>query len=125
MTYAAILAQAALFLWFFGCIRTYRIGKALLVEGMGVKSAEFVMLCLFTATAALSWLFPAWGCWPLLGVLIFWFTVQFFCHWYYTIFGATPKKLSGKTCQGEKRTKSCGRTRDLKQDPVRLDEQSK
>ena len=28
-------------------------------------------------------------------MLIFWFTVQFFCHWYYTLFGATPKKLSG------------------------------
>ena len=95
MTLAAILAQIALFLWFFGCIRTYRLGKHLLVEGMGVKSAEFVMLCLFAASAALSWLFPAWGCWPLLAVLIFWFTVQFFCHWYYTIFGATPKKLSG------------------------------
>ena len=52
MTLAAILAQIALFLWFFGCIRTYRFGKHLLVEGMGVKSAEFVMLCLFTASAA-------------------------------------------------------------------------
>ena len=30
-----------------------------------------------------------------MGVLLFWFIVQFFCHWYYTIFGASEKKLKG------------------------------
>ena len=29
------------------------------------------------------------------GSIAFWFTVQFFCHWYYTIFGASEKKLKG------------------------------
>ena len=37
MTLAAILAQIALFLWFFGCIRTYRFGKTLLVRAWASK----------------------------------------------------------------------------------------
>ena len=43
-----IMAQAMLWIWFLGCVTTYRIGKHLLVEGMGIKSAEFVMLCLYS-----------------------------------------------------------------------------
>ena len=88
MTTATILAQIILFGWFFGCICTYRFGKYVLVDGMGIKSAEFVMLCLFSIG-------PFLGKWLLLGVLLFWFIVQFFCHWYYTIFGASEKKLKG------------------------------
>ena len=30
-----------------------------------------------------------------MGVLLFWFIVQFFCHWYYTSFGASEQKLKG------------------------------
>ena len=46
MTVTMILFQAALWLWFLGCVTTYRFGKYLLVEGMGIKSVEFLMLCL-------------------------------------------------------------------------------
>lgn len=95
MTIATILAQIALFGWFFGCICTYKIGKRVLVEGMGLKSAEFVMLCLFVIGCLIFWLAPVVGRWLLLAVLAFWFVVQFFCHWYYTIFGASKKKLQG------------------------------
>ena len=28
-------------------------------------------------------------------ILALWFVVQFFCHWYYTIFGASESKLKG------------------------------
>ena len=42
-----VLIQIVLWIWFFGCIKTYRIGKYLLVEGMGIKSAEFFMFCLY------------------------------------------------------------------------------
>ena len=42
-----IIAQAVLWVWFIGCITTYRFGKILLVEGMGVRSAECVMLVLY------------------------------------------------------------------------------
>ena len=60
-----ILFQAALWIWFLGCTVTYRIGKALLVEGMGVKSAEFAVLCLYSAgLAAFHCLQPA-GKWIL------------------------------------------------------------
>ena len=90
-----ILFQAALWIWFLGCTVTYRIGKALLVEGMGVKSAEFAVLCLYSAgLAAFHCLQPA-GKWILAGILLLWFAVQFMCHWYFTLFGASERKLKG------------------------------
>ena len=95
MTTATIIAQIILFGWFFGCICTYKFGKYVLVDGMGIKSAEFVMLCLFSVGCITFWAVPSLGKWLLLGVLLFWFIVQFFCHWYYTIFGASEKKLKG------------------------------
>ena len=92
---AVIVCQLALWVWFLGCTITYRIGKCLLVEGMGVKSAEFGMLCMYSAALAAYWLFRPAGRWILFGVLALWLTVQFFCHWRYTLFGATPEKLKG------------------------------
>lgn len=90
-----ILVQAILWIWFFGCIRTYYMGKYLLVEGMGIKSAEFIMLCLYSiGLISFHFLQPA-GKWILLVILGFWFVVQFFCHWYYTILGASESKLQG------------------------------
>lgn len=90
-----VLVQIVLWIWFLGCIRTYRIGKYLLVEGMGIKSAEFVMLCLYSiGLISFHFLQPA-GKWILFAILMFWLVVQFFCHWYYTIFGVSEKKLKG------------------------------
>ena len=62
---------------------------------MGFKSAEFVALVLFTAGIITYCLFEPIGVWVLVVELFLWITIQFFCHWYYTIFGATPKKLKG------------------------------
>ena len=90
-----ILAQAALWLWFLGCVTTYRIGTRLLVEGEGIKSAEFLMLCLYSAGLIAYHCFPAAGKWILFVILLLWFAVQFLCHWYYTIFGASEQKLKG------------------------------
>ena len=90
-----IIFQAALWIWFLGCVITYRFGKHLLVEGMGIKSAEFLMLCLYSAGLISYYLYRPIGKWILLGVLVLWFIVQFFCHWFYTIFGASEKKLAG------------------------------
>lgn len=95
MILVAILAQVILFCWFFGCICTYKFGKYILVEGVGIKSAEFVMLCLFSTGAIFFWVPFFGGKWFLLGVLVLWFVVQFFCHWYYTILGVSDKKLKG------------------------------
>ncbi len=89
-----ILSQAALWIWFLGCTTTYRLGKYVLVEGMGVRSAEFATLCLYSVGLLLYHLLPA-GKWILPGMLILWFVVEFFCHWYFTIFGATERKLKG------------------------------
>ena len=55
-----ILLQAALWIWFLGCTTTYRLGKYTLVEGMGIKSAEFAMLCLYSV-GLLLYLSPACG----------------------------------------------------------------
>ena len=90
-----ILLQAALWIWFLGCTTTYRIGKHLLVEGMGVKSAEFAVLCLYSLALASFHCFRPAGKWILTGVLLLWFAVQFMCHWYFTIFGASERKLKG------------------------------
>lgn len=87
--------QAALWLWFLGCVTTYRVGRYLLVEGVGVRSAEFAMLCLYSAGIILYYALPGVGRWVLLGVLLLWLGVQFFCHWVFTLFGASKAKLRG------------------------------
>ena len=95
MNIIILFIQALQWIWFLGCITTYRVGKHLLVEGMGIKSAEFVMLCLYSIGLLSYHIFPPVGKWILLAILLFWFVVQFFCHWYYTIFGVSEKKLKG------------------------------
>lgn len=92
---AILLVQVTLWIWFLGCTTTYRIGKHLLVEGMGVKSAEFVMLCLYSIGLVSFYFIQPVGQWILLAVLMLWFIVQFFCHWYFTLFGASEKKIKG------------------------------
>ena len=94
MRIVAVILQATLWLWFLGCVTTYRFGKILLVEGMGVHSAEFAMLCLYSAGLVAYHCFPA-GRWVLAGILLLWFAVQFLCHWRYTLFGASPEKIRG------------------------------
>ena len=90
-----ILLQAALWIWFLGCTTGYRFGKYLLVEGMGLRSAEFAALCLYSVGLILFHLLHPAGKWILLGLLILWSVVEFFCHWHYTIFGVSERKLKG------------------------------
>ena len=90
-----LILELLLALWFFGCICTYKVGSYTLVDGEGVKSPEFVMFLLYSVGIVLSIVYPKIGFWWLLVVLVFWFVIQFFCHWYYTIFGVSEKKLKG------------------------------
>ena len=90
-----LIAQLLLWIWFLGCTITWRFGKLLLVEGMGIKSAEFVMLCLYSIGLITYYLFQPAGRWILFTILVIWLVIQFFCHWYYTIFGASESKLKG------------------------------
>lgn len=90
-----LIFQALLWIWFLGCTISWRIGKYTLVEGMGIKSAEFGMLCLYSAGLLLFYFARPAGRWILFGVLVLWFVVEFFCHWYYTLFGASERKLQG------------------------------
>ena len=93
--FVTVFFQAALWIWFLGCTITWRLGKFTLVEGMGIKSAEFVTLCLYSAGLILYHVLKPAGKWILLGILVIWFVVEFFCHWYFTIFGASESKLKG------------------------------
>ena len=95
MTAVTAVLQIILWVWFLGCVTTWRFGKILLVEGMGLKSAEFGMLCAYSVGLALFRLVPSAGKWVLFGILLLWLAVQFMCHWYYTIFGAGEQKLKG------------------------------
>ena len=90
-----VIIQALLWIWFLGCTTTYRFGKILLVEGEGIKSAEFFALCLYSAGLIAYHAYLPVGRWVLLGVLLLWAAVQFRCHWHYTIFGASERKLQG------------------------------
>ncbi|MBE5856165.1 MAG: hypothetical protein E7296_01165 [Lachnospiraceae bacterium] len=90
-----LFTQALLWLWFLGCTTKWKFGKVLLVEGMGIKSAEFAMLCLYSIGLITYYFFQPAGKWILFVILALWFVVQFFCHWYFTIFGASERKLKG------------------------------
>lgn len=91
----ALIGQISLWIWFLGCTITYRIGKHLLVEGEGLKSAEFCMLCMYSLGLIAFHCFQPAGKWILFGILVVWLIIQFMCHWNYTIFGASERKLQG------------------------------
>ena len=46
--------QILLWIWFLGCTITWHFGKRILVEGMGIQSAEFAMLAIPTSRLKLS-----------------------------------------------------------------------
>ena len=68
-------AQALLWIWFLGCTTTWRFGKVLLVEGMGIKSAEFTMLCLYSIGLVAHYSFQPKGKWILFVILALWFVI--------------------------------------------------
>ena len=95
MRIAIIVISCLLWLWFLGCTFTWKFGKVLLVEGMGLKSLEFTALVLFTIGIGCFLLWEPMGKWVLLVELALWLVEQFFCHEYFTIFGSSSKKLKG------------------------------
>ena len=95
MRIAIIVVSCLLWLWFLGCTFTWKFGKVLLVEGMGLKSIEFVALILFSFGIGSFLLWEPIGKWILLVELALWLVEQFFCHEYFTIFGSSSKKLKG------------------------------
>lgn len=95
MRVAIIVVSCLLWLWFLGCTFTWKFGKVLLVEGMGLKSIEFAALILFTLGIGSFLLWDSIGKWVLLVELALWLVEQFFCHEYFTMFGSSSKKLKG------------------------------
>lgn len=90
-----VIISVLLWLWFLGCTFTWRFGRVLLVEGMGIKSIEFAVLVLFSIGIITYLLWEPVGRWVLMVELALWLIVQFFCHEYFTILGASAKKLDG------------------------------
>ena len=95
MRIAIIVISCLLWLWFLGCTFTWKFGKVLLVEGMGLKSIEFTALVLFTIGIGSFLLWEPIGKWILLAELALWLVAQFFSHEYFTIFGVSDWKLKG------------------------------
>ena len=95
MRFLIITVSLLLWVWFLGCTTTWRFGKVLLVEGMGIKSIEFAALVMFTAGIITYLVWEPVGKWMLLVMLSLWLVEQFFCHEYFTIFGTSAKKLKG------------------------------
>ena len=95
MRIAIIVISCLLWLWFLGCTFTWKFGKVLLVEGMGLKSIEFTVLVLFTIGIVGFLLWEPVGKWILLVELTLWLVAQFFSHEYFTIFGVSDRKLKG------------------------------
>ena len=95
MRIAIIVISCLLWLWFLGCTFTWKFGKVLLVEGMGLKSIEFTALVLFTIGIGGFLLWEQVGKWILLAELALWLVAQFFSHEYFTIFGVSDWKLKG------------------------------
>lgn len=95
MRVTIIAVSCLLWLWFLGCTFTWKFGKALLVEGMGLKSIEFAALALFSIGICSFLLWEPVGKWILLVELTLWLVEQFFCHEYFTIFGVSDRKLKG------------------------------
>ena len=91
----ALIFQIVLWIWFLGAVVTYHFGKCYLVDGEGPKSAEFIVLCMYSGAVAAFQLWQPAGRWILFSVLVLWAAVQFRCHWYFTIFGASERKLQG------------------------------
>ena len=93
MRTAIIVISCLLWFWFLGCTFTWKFGKVLLVEGMGLKSIEFTALVLFTIGFGFFLLWEPVGKWILLVELTLWLVAQFFSHEYFTIFGVSDRKL--------------------------------
>ena len=95
MRIAIIVISCLLWLWFLGCTFTWKFGKVLLVEGMGLKSIEFTALVLFTIGIGSFLLCEPVGKWILLAELALWLVAQFFSHEYFTRCGVSDRKLKG------------------------------
>lgn len=95
MRLAILGTSCFLWFWFLGCTFTWKFGKVLLVEGMGWKSIEFAALAAFSLGIGSFLLWESVGKWVLLAELALWLVEQFFCHEYFTIFGASEKKRKG------------------------------
>jgi hypothetical protein len=84
-----------LLVWFFGCVISYKTKNRILVDGTGIKGIEFKWWLIFLACLLMFVFLEPVGKYLLPAFLLMWFLIQFRCHWYFTIFGASEKKLTG------------------------------
>lgn len=84
-----------LFIWFFGCVVSYKTKKWVLVDGTGINGIELKWLLIYLICCVSFIFLKSVEKWLLPIFLLIWLSIQFRCHWYYTIFGASEKKLKG------------------------------
>ena len=95
MNNTIIILSVLTVLFFFGCVKTYKISGKVFVEGMGFRSIEFYWFIILLISFFTYLLFNDIGKWVLLGYYLLWFIMLFMNHWRYVIFGVTEIKLKG------------------------------
>ncbi|WP_167958476.1 hypothetical protein [Anaerosporobacter faecicola] len=85
-----LLANAILLVWFAFCLTGLRIGNIWLVER---ELSDSIFLVIALVAFVLYVVKEKIGKFVLAGWLFMWFVAQFFCHWFYTIFGVSEEKL--------------------------------
>ena len=81
-----------LLIWFFFDMIGLRIGNIILVEEAWKEDGIFLII--YVVVFGIFIWNHKYGKYPLAVWLFMWFITQFMSHWYYTIFGATEKKLT-------------------------------
>ncbi len=90
---ASIITNALLAFWFFFDMYGLQIGDILLVESAW-KDIDGIWYLIYLVLFALFLLQARYGKYPLAAFLSIWLVIEFFSHWYYTIFGATQEKIA-------------------------------
>lgn len=95
MKMAIYILMVLLLAWFFGCVVSYKTKKWVLVDGTGINGLEFKWWLIYFACCLIFIFLELVGKWLLPVFLLVWLIIQFRCHWYFTIFGASERKLKG------------------------------
>lgn len=88
-----VISNVWLIIWFFLDMVGFKIGNFILVQSAWKEDGVFFLI--YISLFILFYLKEKVGKYPLIIFLSLWLATQFISHWYYTIFGASPKKLLG------------------------------
>lgn len=89
-----LYTNVLLIVWFFLDMSGFSIGKFSLVESAWA-SMDGIWFLLYIGIFFLFYFKDKAGKYLLTVFLLLWLVIQFLSHWYYTIFGATERKIHG------------------------------